>query len=76
MTRTLVSLALALLLGVLIWFGLGVVAPDIYVEKAVVYLFYPAMVRVSSQRYCGDQGIVAPILQIRTHILQNASLSH
>lgn len=43
MMRTLVSLAVTFLVAVLIWFGLGVVAPDIYVEKAFVYIVYPSI---------------------------------
>lgn len=40
MRRTLTSLAITFLVGALIWFGLGVVAPDIYVEKAFVWIVY------------------------------------
>jgi xanthine/uracil permease len=43
MIRALVSLAVTLLVAVLIWFGLGVVAPDIYVEKAFVWIVYPSI---------------------------------
>lgn len=43
MIRTLISLAITFLVAVLIWFGLGVVAPDIYVEKAFVYIVYPSV---------------------------------
>lgn len=43
MMRTLISLAVTFLVAVLIWFGLGVVAPDIYVEKAFVYIVYPSI---------------------------------
>lgn len=43
MIRTLISLAVTFLVAVLIWFGLGVVAPDIYVEKAFVYIVYPSI---------------------------------
>ena len=43
MIRTLISLAVTFLVAVLIWFGLGVVAPDIYVEKAFVYIVYPSL---------------------------------
>lgn len=43
MIRTLVSLAATFLVGVLIWFGLGVIAPDIYVEKAFVWIVYPSI---------------------------------
>lgn len=43
MIRTLLSLAVTFLVGALIWFGLGVVAPDIYVEKAFVWIVYPSI---------------------------------
>lgn len=43
MIRLVVSLAVTFLVGALIWFGLGVVAPDMYVEKALVYIVYPAL---------------------------------
>ena len=43
MIRTLISLSVTLLVAALIWFGLGVVAPDIYVEKAFVYIVYPSI---------------------------------
>lgn len=43
MKRTLVSLSIAFLVAVLIWFGLGVVAPDIYVEKAFTIIVYPSI---------------------------------
>lgn len=43
MIRTLISLAVTFLVAVFIWFGLGVVAPDIYVEKAFVYIVYPSI---------------------------------
>lgn len=43
MIRTLISLAVTFLVAVLIWFGLGVVAPDIYVEKAFVWIVYPSI---------------------------------
>ncbi len=43
MKRTLFSLAITFLVGVLIWCGLGVVAPDIYVEKAFVWIVYPSI---------------------------------
>jgi hypothetical protein len=35
MKRTFISLGVAFLVAVLVYFGLGVVAPDIYVEKAL-----------------------------------------
>lgn len=34
MKRTVISLCVAFLVAVAVYFGLGVVAPDIYVEKA------------------------------------------
>lgn len=40
MKRTFISLGAASLVAVLIWFGLGILAPDIYVEKAFVIIFY------------------------------------
>jgi len=43
MIRTLISLAVTFLVAVLIWFGLGVVAPDIYVEKAFTIIVYPSL---------------------------------
>jgi hypothetical protein len=43
MKRTFISLGAAFLMAVLIWFGLGVFAPDIYVEKAFVWIVYPSM---------------------------------
>lgn len=43
MIRTLLSLAVTFLVGAAIWFGLGVVAPDIYVEKAFVWIVYPSI---------------------------------
>ena len=43
MIRTLISLTVTFLVAVLIWFGLGVVAPDIYVEKAFVWIVYPSI---------------------------------
>lgn len=43
MIRTLISLAVTFLVGTLIWFGLGVVAPDIYVEQAFVWIVYPSI---------------------------------
>lgn len=43
MIRILISLAVTFLMAVLIWFGLGVVAPDIYVEKAFVWIVYPSI---------------------------------
>lgn len=43
MIRTLISLAITFLVAVFIWFGLGVVAPDIYVEKAFVWIVYPSI---------------------------------
>lgn len=43
MIRTLISLAVTFLVAVLIWCGLGVVAPDIYVEKAFVWIIYPSI---------------------------------
>jgi hypothetical protein len=43
MKRTFLSIGVAFLVAVLIWFGLGVVAPDIYVEKAFVWIVYPSI---------------------------------
>lgn len=43
MIRTLISLAVTFLVAVLIWFGLGVVASDIYVEQAFVWIVYPSI---------------------------------
>jgi hypothetical protein len=43
MKRTFISLGVAFLVAVLIWFGLGVVAPDIYVEKAFSIIVYPSI---------------------------------
>jgi hypothetical protein len=43
MRRTFISLAVAFSVAVLIWFALGVVAPDIYVEKAFVIIVYPSI---------------------------------
>jgi len=43
MIGALISVGVTFLVGVLIWFGLGFVAPDIYVEKAFVYIFYPSI---------------------------------
>jgi hypothetical protein len=43
MKRTFISLGIAFLVAVLIWFGLGVVAPDIYVEKAFSIIVYPSI---------------------------------
>lgn len=43
MIGTLISLSVTFLVGVLIWFGLDVMAPDIYVEKAFGYIFYPSI---------------------------------
>lgn len=43
MKRTFISLGATFLMAVLIWFGLGVVAPDIYVEKAFVIIVYPSI---------------------------------
>lgn len=43
MKRTFLSVGVAFLVAVLIWFGLGVVAPDIYVEKAFVWIVYPSI---------------------------------
>lgn len=43
MKRTFTSIGVAFPVAVLIWFGLGVLAPDIYVEKAFVYIVYPSI---------------------------------
>jgi len=43
MKRTFLSVGAAFLAAVLIWFGLGVFAPDIYVEKAFVIIVYPSI---------------------------------
>ena len=43
MKRTFLSVGAAFLAAVLVWFGLGVFAPDIYVEKAFVIIVYPSI---------------------------------
>jgi hypothetical protein len=59
MKRTFLSVGAAFLAAVLIWFGLGVFAPDIYVEKAFVIIFYPSIgvgiVTVQQQQTSGVQ---------------------
>ena len=73
MRRTLTSLAITFLVGVLIWFGLGVVRPDIYVEKAFVWIVYPSIAAGFITVLVWRQGNVAPNLQIRPHVLPGAS---
>lgn len=43
MKRTFISLGVTLMVAVIIWFGLDIVAPDIYVEKAFVWIIYPSI---------------------------------
>lgn len=43
MKRTVISISVAFLLAVLIWFVIGILAPSINYEKALIMIVYPSL---------------------------------